>query len=203
MCIPDSLNHMGENGAENESDSQSSSPVIQPLRKRARPSDYDSEGMNADEYATINMMDGTGDGPSGYCYLEHPADVQVHSWGPDLASALAQAVTATYGYMTDLEHVEEQFSMFYTAKANDLQGLIIAVMEEALCGFQSEPYFIGRRVIVEKLDLEAWTAEFQVFGECFDLAKHTQLTDVKAITYSNMQIHQKDDRCDMFVILDI
>ncbi|KAK6045967.1 DEAD/DEAH box helicase [Cooperia oncophora] len=100
--------------------------------------------------------------------------------------------------MTDLELVEEQFSMFYTAKANDMQGLVCAIMEEALCGFQSEPFFVGRRVIVEKLDLETWSAEFQVFGECFDLEKHTQLTDVKAITYSNMQIHQKDDRCDIY-----
>ncbi|KAK6047926.1 hypothetical protein COOONC_14569 [Cooperia oncophora] len=193
---------MGENEANGYSSSQSSSPILHPL-KRARPSDYNGEDMEVDDYITINMMEGTSDGLSGYQYLEHPADVQVHSWGPDLASALAQAVTATYGYMTDLELVEEQFSMFYTAKANDMQGLVCAIMEEALCGFQSEPFFVGRRVIVEKLDLETWSAEFQVFGECFDLEKHTQLTDVKAITYSNMQIHQKDDRCDIYVILDI
>lgn len=159
--------------------------------------------MDYDEAPTINEMEGTSDGNSGYCYLEHPADVQVHSWGPDLATALARAVTATFGYMTDLENVEEQFSMFYTAKANDLQGLVVAVMEEALCGFQSEPFFVGRRVVVEKLDLETWSAEFQVYGECFDLAKHSQLTDVKAITYSNMQILQENGRCDIYVILDI
>ncbi|VDL69132.1 unnamed protein product [Nippostrongylus brasiliensis] len=105
--------------------------------------------------------------------------------------------------MTDLELVEEQFSMFYTASANDLEGLVHAVMEEALCGFQSEPFFVGKRVVVEKLDVNKWTAEFQVFGECFDLAKHTQLTDVKAITYSNMQIHHNGNRCDIYVILDI
>uniref|UniRef100_W6NE40 Protein archease-like n=1 Tax=Haemonchus contortus TaxID=6289 RepID=W6NE40_HAECO len=194
---------MEVNGARTEPNSQSSSPIFHPLKKRARKSHDDDEDMGIEEAPTINMMEGTSDGVSGYRYLEHPADVQVHSWGPDLATALAQAVTATYGYMTDLEYVEEQFSMFYTAKANDLQGLVIAVMEEALCGFQSEPFFIGRRVIIEKLDLESWSAEFQVFGECFDLAKHTQLTDVKAITYSNLQIHQKDDQCDIYVILDI
>ncbi|VDO26968.1 unnamed protein product [Haemonchus placei] len=152
---------MEVNGARTEPNSESSSPIFHPLKKRARKSENDYEDMVIEEGATINMMEGTSDGVSGYRYLEHPADVQVHSWGPDLASALAQAVTATYGYMTDLEYVEEQFSMFYTAKANDLQGLVIAVMEEALCGFQSEPFFIGRRVVIEKLDLETWSAEFQ------------------------------------------
>ncbi|KHJ87622.1 DEAD/DEAH box helicase [Oesophagostomum dentatum] len=96
--------------------------------------------------------------------------------------------------MTELDRVEDQFTMYYSAKANDLQGLVHAVMEEALCGFQSEPFFVGRTVVVDKLDLKDFTAEFQVAGECFDLQKHTQLTDVKAITYSNMQIHEKDDR---------
>ncbi|VDM72925.1 unnamed protein product [Strongylus vulgaris] len=93
--------------------------------------------------------------------------------------------------------------MYYTAKANDLHGLLHAIMEEALCGFQSEPFFVGRQVVIDKLDLKDFSAEFQVAGECFDLQKHPQLTDVKAITYSNMQVHQNADRCDIYVILDI
>ena len=40
-------------------------------------------------------------------------------------------------------------------------------------------------------------------GEKFDLEKHPQGTEVKAITYSAMQIHEKEDRCDLYVIVDI
>ena len=40
-------------------------------------------------------------------------------------------------------------------------------------------------------------------GEKFSLQKHSQGTEIKAITYSNMQIHQKDSRVDVFVIVDI
>ncbi|VDM55518.1 unnamed protein product [Angiostrongylus costaricensis] len=173
------------------------------MAKKPRPSKGSIEDEVVDAEVSEHFLKGSSKNTSGYCYLDHPADVQVHAWGPDLASAIAQAVTATYGYMTDLECVEEQFSMFYSAKANDLQGLLHAVMAEALCGFQSEPFFVGRRVIVRSLDLKTWSAEFEVFGECFSLQKHTQLTDVKAITYSNMQIHENVNRCDIFVILDI
>lgn len=40
-------------------------------------------------------------------------------------------------------------------------------------------------------------------GDIFDLTKHSSGTEVKAITYSAMQIHEKDDRVDLFVIIDI
>jgi SHS2 domain-containing protein len=41
------------------------------------------------------------------------------------------------------------------------------------------------------------------FGEVFDLSKHTQGTEIKAITYSNMQIHHDKPRKDVYVIVDI
>lgn len=40
-------------------------------------------------------------------------------------------------------------------------------------------------------------------GETFDLNKHTQGTEVKAITYSNMQVHETPEKHEVYVILDI
>jgi len=56
---------------------------------------------------------------------------------------------------------------------------------------------------------------FYSYGEVFDLSKHPQGTEVKAITYSNMQIHEaieprgsdtqksQDGLYHLFVIIDI
>lgn len=41
------------------------------------------------------------------------------------------------------------------------------------------------------------------YGEMFDTSKHTSGTEIKAITYSNMQIHEKEDKVEFFVIVDI
>ena len=41
------------------------------------------------------------------------------------------------------------------------------------------------------------------FGDIFDPKKHTQGTEVKAITYSNMQIHETEGRADLYVVIDI
>lgn len=40
-------------------------------------------------------------------------------------------------------------------------------------------------------------------GEGFSLDKHPQGTEVKAITYSNMQVHADAPTHDVYVILDI
>lgn len=47
------------------------------------------------------------------------------------------------------------------------------------------------------------------YGEEFDLSKHPQGTEVKAITYSNMQVHDSnstespDGLAHVFVVIDI
>ena len=68
----------------------------------------------------------------------------------------------------------------------------------------------GSTALMQTCDDEATEDMLSIFldhhsssGEKFDLEKHPQGTEVKAITYSAMQIHEKADRCDLYVIVDI
>lgn len=56
---------------------------------------------------------------------------------------------------------------------------------------------------IVKFDRENFKIEAKGFGEVYDKAKHVPGTEIKAITYSAMQIHEKEDKAEVYVIVDI
>jgi SHS2 domain-containing protein len=63
--------------------------------------------------------------------------------------------------------------------------------------------YITLQVKILAMDLEKFTITVEGKGEEFTLTKHPQGTEVKAITYSNMQIHKDQPTHDIYVIVDI
>ncbi|RTG84307.1 uncharacterized protein DC041_0000446 [Schistosoma bovis] len=58
-------------------------------------------------------------------------------------------------------------------------------------------------VKITEFDKEKFHIKSSGWGEPFDISKHPQGTEVKAITYSNMQIHENEHMHELFVIIDI
>ncbi|XP_014668308.1 PREDICTED: protein archease-like [Priapulus caudatus] len=138
-----------------------------------------------------------------YEYLDHTADVQLHSWGDDLKEAFEQASMAMFGYMTDIEYVEMRTTAEIEAEGEDIESLLFQYMNEWLYAFSVEPFFIPRKIIVTDFDKENFRIKAIGYGEEFDISKHPQGTEVKAITYSNMQIYDNSDKHEIYLIIDI
>lgn len=139
---------------------------------------------------------------SGYEYLDHTADIQLHSWAPTLREAFELVAIAMFNYITELEHVECNGEVEVEVEGHDLQSLLYAFMDELLFQFNGD-YFVCKRVVIEVFDRENWKIRAKGFGETFDKAKHVPGTEIKAMTYSAMQIHETAERSDVFVIVDI
>lgn len=137
--------------------------------------------------------------------MDHTADVQLHSWGADLKEAFEQNGMAMFGYMTEIETVDILEKHEIEAQAEDLDGLLYHFLDELLFLFSAEPFLICKKLIITDFNLETFTIKCSCYGEPFDLAKHPQGTEVKAITYSAMQIVQNEElkKVDVFVIIDI
>ena len=59
------------------------------------------------------------------------------------------------------------------------------------------------RVITEMDGKDFSSIRLLGFGEKYNSEKHPQGTEIKAITYSNMQVHVREDGTHIYVILDI
>merc|ERR1712001_766702 len=101
-------------------------------------------------------------------------------------------------------------------------GALYNFLDEWLFTFNADPFFVPFKIEITKFnrtsnenqsqnrtELEATDSEDNIeieaigFGETFDLQKHPQGTEVKAITYSAMQINENANYAEVFVIIDI
>lgn len=130
---------------------------------------------------------------------------RLHSWGSTLQEAFEQVGMSMYGYMTELPTVEIKQCFEIEASGHDMDSLLYGFLDELLFLFSAEPFLISKKLEITKFDLENFSITCRCYGEPFDLVKHPQGTEVKAITYSAMQIYDNKDtnKVDIFVIIDI
>lgn len=132
---------------------------------------------------------------------------RIHAWGDTLKEAFEQCGIAMYGYMTELETVEIKQMAEIEADGHDLESLLYKFLDELLFLFSAEPFLICKKIEITELIMEGEDCRIKCkcYGEEFQLGKHPQGTEVKAITYSAMQIINEPDKgkCELFVIIDI
>ena len=151
--------------------------------------------MELDEWSTV-------DAPIQYEYLPHTADVQLHSWGATLEAAFEQQVLAVMGLITELPGVEALTQREVVAEGHDLQSLLYNFLDEWLFQFNSD-LFVCRRICVTAIDRERFRVTSVGVGELFELGRHPQGIEVKAITYSALRITEEEQRTDILVIVDV
>ncbi|XP_003962473.1 protein archease [Takifugu rubripes] len=137
-----------------------------------------------------------------YEYLDHTADVQIHSWGDTLEEAFEQCAMGMFGYMTDTETVKPLDTVDMNSEGDDMESLLFHFLDDWLFKFCDDPSFVPREIKVLQIDKMHFKIRSIGWGEEFSLEKHPQGTEVKAITYSAMQIHDKE-KPEIFAIIDI
>src|SRR3989338_3806869 len=93
-----------------------------------------------------------------------------------------------FNYISPLERVESSLTITFEASAHDMQSLLFAFLDEALFQFNAD-FFVCREIIIDSIETESFSIKATGRGELFDGSKHEHGTEIKAITYSNMQIH--------------
>ncbi|XP_028847234.1 protein archease isoform X2 [Denticeps clupeoides] len=126
----------------------------------------------------------------------------LHAWGDSLEEAFEQCAMAMFGYMTDIETVEPIDSVEVESEGDDMESLLYHFLDDWLFKFSADIFFIPREVKVLHIDRMRFKIRSIGWGEEFRISKHPQGTEVKAITYSAMQIYD-EGKPEVFVIIDI
>ena len=137
-------------------------------------------------------------------YLDHTADVQIHSWGDTIEEAFEQAGMGMFNYMTDINQVLPSRTVEIKAEGTDYESLLFHFLDEFLFLSCTDNFFMAREIKITNFDRDEWKMQALGFGEDFDRERHGgKGTEIKAITYSAMQVYDKKPLSEIFVIVDI
>ena len=118
------------------------------IKKRSRPIHPQEDYVHQDQHHHhINDI-------TGYEYLNHTADIQLHSWGDDVSSSLGKLIQCMFGYMTCIElvDIDEEISLTVgkniIAEGHDWHSLLYSFMNEWLFLFYSTGFIVKELQVV-------------------------------------------------------
>ncbi len=141
----------------------------------------------------------------GFKFGEHTADVLIEAWGPSLEALFEEMAKAMFEVMTDTSRVEPKERYSIEVCGFDLENLLYRWLEELLYLHDSKNLVFSKFEVrkIEKRSEEEICLEAEVWGEVFDRSKHEPRTVVKAVTYAQMKIEQRDGMWYASTVLDI
>ncbi len=132
--------------------------------------------------------------------LEHPSDVGIEARGTSAAEAFQNAARGLMSVMVDPATVRVEEARSVHVAASDLEQLLVRWLAEILYLFDGERFTSAAFLIHSLTDT---TLDATVRGERFSPARHVTRTDVKAVTYHQLDVRRTTEETVVKVFLDI
>ncbi|OHB98855.1 MAG: hypothetical protein A2Z57_07005 [Planctomycetes bacterium RIFCSPHIGHO2_12_39_6] len=135
-----------------------------------------------------------------YTIIDHTADIGIDVFGDTLQDLFSNAGFALFDIITDLSTVE--------CKVKHSLNIIGVDKEQLLVNWLSELLFLHdvKNLLFKNFcvnQLSDYQLNADVSGEVFDEKRHIIKTEVKAVTYHNLSIIQKDQQWKTRIIFDL
>ena len=142
---------------------------------------------------------------AGFEFREHTADVQVRSWGSSLEEAFSQTAYSLMSTITpNLKKIIPEVEREIIVEAEDKEALLFDFLSEFLYIFDVDE-LVFNQIYVSKIEKfnDNFKLQATLKGEKFDLNKHEIGIEVKAITYSFLNIEEKHESTIIDIVYDI
>lgn len=135
-----------------------------------------------------------------YKFIDHTADIGVIAYGKDLPEAFANSAYAMFDILTDVSKVEGNNSFELQVSARNQDELLIMWLDELLFRYETER-IVCDRFVINSLDDKNLNAT--VFYEKIDRNKHEIKTEIKNVTYHQLEIKKVRNGWSIQVIFDV
>ena len=126
-----------------------------------------------------------------YKFLEHATDAIIEVTAKDLKEAFSVTADAVINLTIDQDKVEEKEQLEFSAQGKDLRYLLFSWLEEIIFVLITKGFAI-RRVEFDIKENKGYKINAQAFGESLDFQKHNFKVEIKAPTFYEMEIREKD-----------
>ena len=134
-------------------------------------------------------------------YIPHTADVKFKSKGKNLNEVFSNAALATYNILIDVKKIKLNKKKKFKLESKSRESLLYDFLERLIILIDSED-FIGGKVNKLKISKDKnYLLEVDISGD--DISNYDTHGDIKAATYSDMEIVENRGDCYAIVVLDI
>ncbi|TFG04497.1 archease [Candidatus Thorarchaeota archaeon] len=140
----------------------------------------------------------------GYEFHGHTADITIECWGQSLEEAFEEAAVATFNVILEPSTVDVQEWVDVEVDGIDLPELLVEWIGKLIALIDIRRQFYSDfRVKYVRATERGYQLKAEIGGESIDLEKHETHTEVKAMTYADMNVRQMDDRVELTFTLDL
>jgi SHS2 domain-containing protein len=136
----------------------------------------------------------------GYELLDHTGDLGIRVWATDIKGIFQEAARALFDIITDLEKIAVHLSREVVVKRDGWEELLVAWLNELLYLHEVGGLLFCDFVLSE---LDERRIKAVAKGEEFERGRHCIKTSIKAVTYHQLEVKEKDGRWEAQVIFDI
>lgn len=138
--------------------------------------------------------------PQGsFQFIDHTADAGILVEAETLEGMFETAALGFSELITKVDSLNCPIQHQFRLQEDDIETLLVSWLQELLYLLDTEGLIFKRfQVNLKDLALEA-----TAWGEVFDPAKHTTKTEIKAVTYHQLEVVEDDQGWKAQVIFDI
>ena len=125
-----------------------------------------------------------------YEYLEHTADMGLLVRGKHLSELLQNAARGLFETIAVINTVDETESIEIQLTAESVEELFVTWLDELIFRHETEEIFFKRADIHQCSETEMSAT---VYGEAVNFDKHEVYTEIKSVTYHQLEVLQKPD----------